>query len=79
MNDKYLIEMADQEQSEIDKLNEKLNSLLIGVMRGRNKNGKCVDTFHTVKIFHLFNDMLRQSHKDRCYIDILLHTIKEIK
>ena len=71
MNEEQLTKMAAQEQVEIDELNAKLNGWLMVAMGRKDIYAKAVKS-PTQKIINLFNDMLRQSHKDRCYIDALI-------
>ena len=74
--DKYLIERAVQEQSEIDELNKKLNFLLTKAMQRKDIISCKYAGGAALEIINLFNDMLRASHRDRFHIEALVDSIR---
>jgi translation initiation factor 2 beta subunit (eIF-2beta)/eIF-5 len=76
MDKKYLIERVEQEQSEIDELNKKLNLLLTKAMQRNDITSSIVNGIAALEIIDLFNDMLRASHRDRFHIEALVNSIK---
>ena len=76
MDKKYLIERAEQEQSEIDELNKKLNLLLTKAMQRKDIISSKYAGGAALEMINLFNDMLRASHRDRFHIEVLVNSIK---